>query len=426
MALGLVAIISFEAVDLLFIAQLGTEPLAAVSFTFPIISLLSGIGIGFEAGIASCVSRAVGKGEHERGAQLTTDGMILAGLAILAISLLGLFTIEPLFTLLGAGPELLGMIGEYMRIWYLVEPIAIVLWSALAAMRARGNTRFEANVIIAAAVLNLILDPLLIFGLLGFPQLGVQGAALASLISYTVVTLAAFGYLNRLKDFFGPIDLQWARLRASWRSLLHIGVPAMISNAVIPLAGAIVLALVAKYGIYAVAGFGVAMRIEPLALIPFYALSAVSSPFAGQNFAASKFHRVMEQRRVISLFCLIFGLSLAAVLALVAKPIASLFSDSPEILQVATWYLWIVAPSYGAYGLVMSANASFNGIGKPAAGVFLSVNRVLVLFFPLAWVGRELFGLYGLFSATTLCNIIVAWMAFVLLGRAVRAGAASA
>ena len=417
---GLVAIFSFEAADLFFISQLGDAPLAAVSFTLPVIWLTYGIGIGFEAGVASCVSRAIGRRDHAQARRLTVDTLVLASAVALLLALAGLASIGPVFALLGATPELLPMITDYMEVWYWVVPLDMALWTSLASMRARGNTLFESKVITAAAVLNLALDPIFIFGLFGFPRLEIQGAALATLVSTATLVVFTLAWLSlKAKVYANPL----APLRTiadSWRHMLAIGIPAMITNAIIPVSAGIVVALIATFGVDAVAGFGVAMRIEPMFLIPFYALSAVSSPFFGQNFGSRQFDRLLEARRAVALFCLLFGLALAFVLILFARPLTGLFSESAAIQGVAVHYLWIVSVSYGAYGVVMSCNASFNGMGRPLPGVVVSVCRVLLVFLPLAFLLRHFFGLEGLFAATTLSNLLMAAVAFTWLGRRVR------
>ena len=163
MAMGLVAIISFDAVDLFFVSRLGDAPLAAISFTFPIIWLLSSIIIGFEAGVASCISRAIGKNDAEMAKRYTTDTALLSGLVSLLLAVIGLLTIGPIFTLLGATEDLIPLIGDYMSIWYFASPLSAVLWTCLAAMRARGNSMIEGKIITLAAVVNGILDPIFIY-----------------------------------------------------------------------------------------------------------------------------------------------------------------------------------------------------------------------------------------------------------------------
>ena len=287
-------------------------------------------------------------------------------------------------------------------------------------MRARGNTLLESKIITAAALLNLALDPVFIFGLFGFPRLEMQGAALATVVATGIMLAFSLLYLHfRLRIYAGLV----APLKVildSWRHMLHIGVPAMATNAIIPLSSAIVVSMIAAFGNDAVAGFGVAMRIEPMFLIPFYALSAVSSPFFGQNSGAGHIDRLLEARRVLARFCIAFGLALALLLWLAARPLAGLFSDTPAILNVAVLYLQIVPLSYGAYGLVMSVNASFNGMGKPLPGVAISASRVIILFLPLALLGRWLFGLPGLFAASTMSNLALGLLGFLWLGRAAR------
>lgn len=419
-ALSLVAIFSFEAIDLFFISRLGDAPLAAVSFTFPVIWLIYAIGIGFEAAAASCVSRAVGRKDDTQAARLTTDTVVLASSVALGLCLIGLATIGPVFGMLGATLELIPLISEYMTTWYWVAPLDVALWASLASIRARGNTLLESKIITSAAILNALLDPLLIFGLLGLPALGIRGAALATVISTASMLAFTLYHLHfRLRVYASP----FAPLRTvidSWRHMLVIGIPAIITNAIIPVSNAIVVAMIATFGVEAVAGFGVAMRLEPIFLIPFYALSAVASPFFGQNSGSGKYERLFEARRVISRFCIALGLGLAVLLVVLAEPLTGLFSEAGAIQDVAVRYLWIVPLSYGAYGLVMSVNAAFNGMGTPMPGVYISTLRVIVVFLPLAFLGRALFGLPGMFAASAMSNLTLGLVGFWWLGRQIR------
>jgi putative MATE family efflux protein len=416
-SLGLVAIFSFEAIDLFFISRLGNAPLAAVSFTFPVIWLIYGLGMGFEIGAASCISRAIGRRDQGAARRLATDTAVLASLVLAIVGLLGLATIDPLFSRLGATPRLMPLIHDYMGIWFWVAPTDACLWTSLAAIRARGNSRLEAKLITLAALLNLVLDPVLIFGLFGFPRMEIRGAALATLLSNGAVLAFTLLYLaGRQKIFANPIA-PWNAILASWRHMLVVGVPAIISNAIIPLSNAIVVAMVATYGVEAVAGFGVAMRIEPMVLIPFYALAAVSSPFFGQNFGAGQFGRLFEARRQITRFCTVFGIAVAASMAVLAQPVSGIFTQAENIRGVAVHYLWLVSWAYGAHGLVMACNSAFNGTGRPLPAMLISAARVILLFLPLALLGRHWLGIEGIFLATGVSNLLLALLAFVWLGR---------
>jgi putative MATE family efflux protein len=419
-AVGLIALISFDAVDLFFVSRLGDEPLAAISFTFPIIWFLSSVIIGFEAGAASCISRAVGQNDQAMARRQTTDTAMLAVLVSMALCMTGLIFMDPIFRMLGATDELMPLIDDYMSIWFFAEPAAAMMWTCLASMRARGNSLLEGKIITMASIINAVLDPIFIFGWFGFPRMEIAGAALATLVANLIMLVGTLGWLNfRLHVFATPFT-KFSNILDSWRRMLHVGLPAIGTNAIVPIANGIIVAMIATYGVDAVAGFGIAMRVEPIFLIVFYSLSAVTSPFMGQNHAAQRFDRVAEAHLVIGRFCLLFGFALAGVIVVVASPVASLFSETDAIRVVAVEYLWIMAISYGGYGLVMATCAAFNGIGNPGPGLVISILRVIVLFLPLAFVGRWLFDLRGIFAASSISNIVVAIVGFAWFGRRIR------
>lgn len=420
MVWGLLATMSFNAVDTFFVARLGEAPLAAMGFVFPVIMVVTSIAIGLGAGASSAISRIIGAGDDYQVRRLATDAVSLATLISVSVCVLGWLTIDPLFVALGATPELLPYVHDYMAIWYLSAPFLIVPMISLSTLRALGHSQIQGSLMVGAALLNAILDPVLIFGLAGFPRLEIQGAALASLITRVVTLIAAFVILQkRFQVMINPVT-SWLRLRQSWSTVFHVGLPAIASNLVIPVASGIVVKLVAGFGIVAVAGLGVALRIEPIALIVFYALSGVVGPFSGQNKGAGQFDRLFETLRVITVFCLLFGLAMALLLWFGGAYVARLFSDSDTVLRVVTLYLSIVPLSYGAYGLVMSVNAIFNGLGFPAPGLVISFLRVMGVYLPLALAGMWLWDLPGLFVATALANCTVGAIAYFWLSRVLK------
>lgn len=418
MAGGLLATMSFNIVDTFFVSGLGDAALAALSFTFPVAMFVMSLAIGLGAGTSTAVAVAAGKHDEQAIKDYITDSMSLSAILVLVLSIVGVFTIDPLFTALGANRATLPLIAEYMVPWYLGAVFLVVPMVAMAALRALGNTRLQAEVMIAMAVFNAVLDPILIYGWWVFPRLEIQGAAIASLIVRVISTALMFYYFHyRLRVLENPFNL--TRALASWKKILHVGIPAMATNMIIPASGAIVIAMVASHGVDAVAGFGVATRVEAIALIAFYALSAVIGPFCGQNLGAGKFDRVRDSQKVSGVFCLISGLLIAAVLALFGSAIGSIFSDEEKVIQVVASYLAFVPLSYFAYGVVMVVNASFNGLGKPLPGVLLSSTRVIFLLFPLAWLFNNVFGLTGVFAAIALSNVIVGLWAYVWIHKTV-------
>ena len=407
---GLMATMSLNAIETFFIAQLGREPLAALSFTFPVIMVLTSLGIGLGAGTSSAVARAIGEGDSVRAQRLATDAMSLTFIISASVCLLGWLSLEPLFAALGATPDLIPLIRSYMSIWYFSAPCLMVPMVCLSAMRAMGMSQVQGYLMGGAALLNVALDPILIFGLFGFPALELQGAALATLITRIMMLVIAFYILHvRVQMLVNPF-LPWEKLKKSWLTIIEVGVPAMVASVIIPFASAIVVAMVAVYGTDAVAALGIAMRIEPLALIVFYALSGVVGPFFGQNLGAGKVERLHEAVRVLTLFCLVFGVVLALMLGIFGADLAALFGDHTEVVTITATYLMIVPISYGAYGLVMSVNAAFNGLGRPWPAMVISAGRVLYVYLPLAWLGQHWWGITGIFVATAAANLLLgAW-----------------
>jgi Na+-driven multidrug efflux pump len=201
-------------------------------------------------------------------------------------------------------------------------------------------------------------------------------------------------------------------LGKSWKDILHVGLPAAGTNVVVPIGAAIITAMIARYGPEAVAGFGVANRIESMTLVVFYAMSAIIGPFVGQNLSSGKVPRILQALRLCMLFCVLSGLLMAASLAVFADFLPALFSSSAEVVSTASLYLSIAPISYGAYGVVMVINAAFNGLGHPMPAVGISVGRVVVLYLPLAFAGMYLFGAAGIFAAFAVANIVSGAVAY--------------
>lgn len=409
---GILAMMAFNITDTWFVAQLGERELAAMSFTFPVVMLLISLGIGMMAGTSSVLARTIGSGQQHKVKRLTTDALLLAVILSLLCTALGLLTMNPLFTALGADETVLPLVREYMTVWYGGYVFIMVPMVGFGALRATGDSKLQGNIMMASAGLNLILDPVLIFGLAGLPRLELEGAAIATVISRGGSMAAAYwalGYKHRLLASRLPDRRE---LWASCSSVFHVGVPAAGTNMIIPAATGVVVAIIAGFGPAAVAGFGAATRIEHLTLVAFFALSAVIGPFVGQNLGAQQYQRMVEAIRLAAVFCIGLGLVTAVVLALAARPLMGLFSEEQAVLQVGSTYLWVVPISNGAYGVVMVVNAAFNGMGQPIPAVYVSVARMVVLYLPLAYFGAVVAGIPGLFVGASVANVVAGVLAY--------------
>jgi MATE family, multidrug efflux pump len=418
--LGIMTMMGQALVDAWFLGRVGDRALAAQAFSYPIILIATSVAIGLGAGTSSVVARAIGKGDHRRAKRLATDSLLLSFLITAVVSAIGVLTIRPLFRLLGVPEDMIPLIRSFMIILYAGVPFIVVGMVGLASMRATGDTRLPSKLMIIGSVLNVALDPVFIFGLGPLPALGLNGAALAALVARSTILVGALVLLRGRLDMVSFKRPEPGELRRSWKDILHVGLPAAGTNAIVPLGTMLITAMIARYGPDAVAGFGVASRIESMMLVVYYAMSAIIGPFVGQNFSAGEEERILRALRLCTLFCLASGLTIAVVLAAASGFLPVLFSDDPDVTNVTRTYLLIAPVGYGTYGMVMVMNATFNGLGRPLPAVAISVGRMLVLYVPLAAVGMVFFAAPGMFVAYAVANIVAGFVAYAWAMRTVR------
>ncbi len=412
MVWGILAMMSLNVVDTWFVSMLGKDELAAMSFTFPVVMVLISLGIGLMAGTSSVIARVIGNGDRDRVRRLTTDSLLLATAIAVVMSAIGLATMDPLFRLLGAEEHLLPLIRQYMTVWYIGYAAFLVPMAGVGAIRATGDARWQSGIMLAASLVNLVLDPLLIFGLFGFPALGMAGAALATVIARLASLVLGFYVLHRVNDMLARHLPSPAEFLASCRSILHVGLPAAGTNVIIPLATGVLVALVAEFGPEAVAGYGAAARIESLALVAFFAMSAVIGPFVGQNLGAGRRDRIGEALVESVRLCLIIGAAGGLSVMLAATSLMHLFSDDPDVIGYGRLYLLLTALAFGPAGIVMVINASFNGLGRPGPAVAISSLRMFVVMIPMAWLGGRILGVGGVYAGLAIANVCAALLAW--------------
>ncbi|MCG9739811.1 MATE family efflux transporter [Shewanella insulae] len=415
--IGILTILGFSLVDTFFISQLGTEALAAISFTFPVTLIVSSIAIGIGAGVSTNLGRLIGSGNSPKAKVFLHDALLITFWLIAALSLLGSLFIGPLFTLLGANDDSLPLIRDYMFLWYLGAPLLVLLMVGNQGLRATGDTKSPAKIMALAAVINLVLDPLLIFGLGPFPRLEIQGAAIATLISW-VVALSLSGYLLIIKRNlvdFAEFNLQ--RIHCNWRQLAHIAQPAALMNLLNPVANAIIMAMLARIDHSAVAAFGAGTRLESVLLIAVMALSSSLVPFIAQNLGAGQTERAREALMLSLRFVLVFQTLIYLPLMLLATPIAQLFSKDPQVIEWLSFYIIALPAAYGPLGMVILTATSLNAYHRPMSSLVLNVCRLFLLLLPLAALGSYLGGVKGLLLALPITNAVMGIACYILASR---------
>jgi putative MATE family efflux protein len=400
MIFGILGMVAFNLVDTFFVGQLGAIELAALSFTFPVVLVVSSLAMGLGMGVAAVVSRAIGEGDSRKVRELTTDSLILALLVVSVFIVLGLLTLEPIFRLIGANSETLPLIKQYMKIWYPGMIFVVIPMVGNNAIRGIGDTKTPSAIMLVAVIINCILDPLLIFGVGPFPRLELAGAAIATVIARASTLMVSLFVLIHRERMLMFTRRALRSVQRSWKSVLFIGLPAAGTRIVIPLVIGVITRLVSSYGPEAVAGFGVASRIEIFALAVIWALASVIGPFAGQNWGAGKLDRIKTGIKKCERFSLAWGFGMFAFLAIAAEPIASVFNDNPIVIKTIVMYIRIVPFTFGLEGILILMAAALYVLHKPYHATALVVFQMVVLYIPLAHMGSILIGLPGIFVAT--------------------------
>ncbi len=419
MAIGAIASMTFQVVDTYFVAQLGTEELAAMAFTFPVVMILHAIAVGLGTGVTSVVSRFVGGGGETGSKAIATDSLILAIMITAVFSVVGLLTIDPLFSLLGAEPEVMPLIHDYMEIWYFGIVFMIVPLIGNSVIRAHGDAKFPSMIMMIAAVLNIVLDPILIFGLFGAPRLELQGAALATVIARFVTFAAALGVLHFRMQALTYEMPSLERLIKNWRQILNIGLPSTATQLIVPVSMGILTALIASFGSMAVAAYGVASRVEMFALIFMMATSIAMGPFVGQNAGAGRIDRVRTALRFAFQANFAYGAIMAIVLAVFGENVGRIFSDEAEVVRLAAFYLLVVPISYPILSIIGISSQTFNSLARPMPAMVIGAAKSFLIQVPLAYAGAAIGGIEGVFFSMGLSTILVASLAYVWIHRTI-------
>ena len=420
MVFGVLSMVIYNLVDTFFVGRLGADQLAALSFTFPVVLVIGSLSMGLGMGASATVSRAIGEGDSYRVRRLTTDSLVLALLVVGVAAVAGLFTIEPLFRALGAGETTLPYIKQYMEIWYPGMVFVVVPMVGNNCIRATGDTKTPGIVMIIGAGANAVLDPILIFGLGPVPALGIQGAALATLLGRSITFFVAV-YVLAVRERLITVRFdRIADVLASWRAVLFIGLPTAATRMIIPIGAGFVTRLISGYGPEAVAGYGVATRLEFFALAVVNALASVIGPFIGQNLGAGKLDRVRAGFVTGERICLVVGAFFFVVFLALARPIASVFSPVESIISVTTMYLRIVGFAYMLQGIYLIAVPALNVLRKPLLAAGLGIVEMFVLVLPLALVGSTLLGVPGIFIGIALGYVATGIASSFVFRRALR------
>jgi putative MATE family efflux protein len=414
MLAGTFSMTAFNLADTWFVSRLGEDALAAMAFTFPIAMVMGSVAMAIGMGTTVVVSQALGEGNHEKASRIATDCMLLTFVVVELLGLSMFAFMNPLFRMMNATEDLLPLIRGYMLFFLPFTGLAFLAMSANSILRAAGDAKWPSFVMVFGAVANCILDPILIFGWMGIPALGIKGASIATTLTRILTLFLSLYAMHRRYQLIARPHLRIRELAHSWRHVLHIAAPSFVSNMLMPASMFILTGLVGTYGKSAVAAFGAGGRVEMFAYLCPMALGISLVPLVGQNYGAGRYDRVEGCRQWSERLALGWGAVIAVVFFLAAPLIAPLFSHGePEVEHYLTLYLRIMPFGYGLREVLRYITIFLNAVSRPMFSLALNALFLIGFNVPFAVVGSHLYGVPGIFGGIMVGSNVAGLLALI-------------
>ena len=401
---------AYNLADTFWVGQLGEEAVAALSLGFPIIFLFISLGSGLTIAGTALVAQNVGAENQEEANFLASQTLGFVGILSVGLSILGYYLCEPVVILLGAEAEVLPHAVTYLQTWFIGIPTVYVFFVFQSLVRGYGDTINPMKLMLVSTTLNIILDPFLIFGWGFFPAMGVQGAAVATISSRGLASLAGLYLL-----YSGKLGIQidtsalWPRYQTA-KKLLSIGVPAAAEQSMKALGITVMTGIVAAFGTSTLAAYGIGNRIASVVYLPSFGLAQATSSMVGQNLGARKEDRA--ERTVWTSSKIAFGvLAILSVGTFIwARPLSGIFltPDDVQALNLSADYIRIQSLGFAFLGVLNIKNGAFRGAGRTVTAMVFGILSLLGLRVPLAFVLSHFTWLDtdGLWWAVAAANII--------------------
>ena len=398
----------FNTVDFFWIGQLGVSELAGVSWAANILMVFTTIIVGISIGTSAIVSRCVGAKDYEEASRTAWHALILGGIVAIILSVVGYLYIEDALLALGAEENIATIGSRYLRVTFLGSIVLLLMFLSTSILQGAGNMRTPVYATIVATCVNLILDPLLIFGYGVFPCLGVEGAALATVIARGLgAMICIYSFFNAESRIHLKLTVMKLNLSIFVR-ILKVGIPGSIHMSMRSVMSLAMIVIVGHFGYKAVAAYGIGLNLFNFAMMPGFGLGAAASILVGQHLGAGRRAMAMQSALIPAFYNIIIMQIFALLFVAFSKPILSFFTNDFEVIRLGIDYLKITTISYFCLGAGFVLSRALNGAGDTSSGIIINmvclwfIQIPLALFYAIFW-GMGLKGVWwGILVASTL------------------------
>lgn len=396
----------YNIVDSIFVAQIGEHALTAVSLAFPVQILIIAVSVGTCVGINALLSRCLG-GNQQEGANLAAaNGVFLAFISAIVFAVIGIFGSRLFFASQTDIPEIIEYGTEYLSICLIFSFGLFLEMTFERIMQSTGRTIYSMITQGTGAIVNIILDPILIFGLFGAPKLGIRGAAIATVTGQIVAMLLAF-HFNRKKNHDIKMKLRGFRPCASTiRKIYEVGVPCIIMQSIVSVMTFGMNQILIPFSATAVSVLGVYFRLQSFIFMPIFGLNNAMIPIVAFNYGAKNKKRIMDTIKLSAIIAISIMLAGLVLFQLFAAQFLELFNASDHMLEVGVPALRIISTSFLFAGYSIVISSVFQALGNGVYSLITSFARQLVCILPLAYLFAKYLGLAYVWLSFPLAELI--------------------
>ena len=389
----------YNIVDSIFVAQIGENALTAVSLAFPVQNLIIAVGIGTGIGINSLLSRRLGERRFDDANAAAENGILLSLCNWLVFASFGGLFSEAFFRAFTENPEIISMGTDYLTVCTVFSFGCFMQFACERILQATGITIYNMITQATGAIINIILDPIMIFGLFGFPRLGVKGAAIATVIGQIVAMLMGL-WFNAKKN--KEVHMDFRHFRPNGRiigEIYKVGVPSIVMQSIGTVMTIGMNKILIAFSETAVAVFGVYFKLQSFVFMPIFGLTNGLVPIVAYNYGARKRTRITASIRL----ALVYALSIMALGLLIFQlfpvPLLRLFKASDALLSIGVPALRIISISFLGAGVGIVLSSVFQAMGNGVLSLTMSVARQLAVLLPVAWLMARFVGLDAVWAA---------------------------
>ena len=410
----------YNIVDSMFVARLNENALTAVSLAFPVQNLMIAVGTGTGVGVNALVSRSLGEKNTNYANRAANNGVYLSIFSAVAFALVSLIFGRFFFAVQTDDPQIIAYGASYVRIIGILSIGMFFQFITERLLQSTGKTIYTMFTQSLGAIINIILDPIMIFGLFGFPKMEVAGAAVATVTGQIIA--AALGlWFNRTKNHELHISLRKYKVEGKVvKGIYSVGIPSIIMASIGSVMTFGINKILMAFTSTAAAVFGVYFKLQSFVFMPVFGLNNGMVPIVAYNYGARKPERIMKTMRLSIIYAVSIMVVGFAVFQLVPEALLAIFDASEEMVEIGVPALRIISFSFLGAGFGIVSSSVFQALGHGMLSLIVSVLRQLIVILPAAWILARVGGLHMVWWAFPIAEIFSALVCFIFVKRVYR------